>query len=144
MGIGLFPVIPMVVIGMMFRWFHADLIKSDGDNLFPPVGFQPRYNARFISVSQCMTAKSKPLKGKNIIIFNMLQNLSCPAPPLIKTGTSTLAVSPMTLLSSSILGESDKKTWQIVSMFMDEFAIQVPRVLLGLGVYFTSETIIFF
>ncbi len=34
---------------MMFQWFHVDLIKSDGDNLFPADGFESQCNAGDIS-----------------------------------------------------------------------------------------------
>jgi hypothetical protein len=34
-----FPVIPIVIIGILFRWFRADLIKNDPANLFPAMDF---------------------------------------------------------------------------------------------------------
>ena len=76
-------------------------------------------------------------RGENMISFPV------PLSPLIKTGTSILAISPMGVFNVSILGEPDKNTWEIVSILMTDFAIRMPRVLLGLTLHFDSEIIIF-
>jgi len=71
--------------------------------------------------------------------------ISFPVPlsPLIKTGTSILAISPMGVFNVSILGEPDKNTGKIVSILMTDFAIRMPRVLLGQHFILTLKLLFF-